>query len=58
MGNLGFIMSYLQSCAGGKLALSDCGPAWQMLIIVVLLVLAVSTLIALRFVSRARTGAA
>ena len=48
----------MQSCAGGKLSLSDCGPAWQMLVIVVLLVLAVSTLVALRFVSRTRVGAA
>ena len=56
MGSFGFIMSYLQSCAGGKLALSDCGPVWQMLVIAVLLVLAVSTLIALRFYSRSQPG--
>ena len=54
MGNLGFVMTYVQSCAGGNLALSDCGPAWQMLVIVVLLLLAVSTLIALRFTSRSQ----
>ena len=57
MGNLQFILTYLQSCAGGKLPLSDCGPAWQMLVIVVLLVLAVLTLIALRIRSRMPAGA-
>ena len=48
MKDLGFILSYAQSCAGGKLPLSECGPAWQMLVIAVLLLLAVSTLVALR----------
>ena len=54
MGSFGFIVSYLQSCTGGKLAPSDCGPVWQMLVIIVLLVLAISTLIALRFYSRSQ----
>ncbi len=49
MGNLNFILTFVQSCANGRLPLAECGPAWQMLIIVVLLVLAVSTLAALRF---------
>ena len=57
MGNVSFIMIYLQSCAEGKLGLSDCGPAWQMLVIAVLLLLAVSTLIALRLGSRNRDSA-
>jgi hypothetical protein len=52
MGNLGFLTSYLHSCASGKLAMADCSAAWQMLVIVVLLVLAVSTLIALRIRAR------
>lgn len=54
MGNLGFIINYFESCVGGKLALSDCGPAWQMLVIVVLLMLAIFTLAALRFRSRSQ----
>lgn len=58
MGNVGFIVIYLESCAGGKLALSDCGPAWQMLVIVVLLLLAVSTLVALRLRSRSQEAGA
>jgi hypothetical protein len=48
MENLAFITTYLNSCASGKLPMADCGPAWQMLVIVVLLLLAVSTLVALR----------
>lgn len=54
MGNLAFITTYLDSCASSKLPLADCGPAWQMLVIVVLLVLAISTLAVLRFSSRSQ----
>ena len=54
MGNLAFIAIYLDSCASGKLPLADCGPAWQMLVIVVLLVLAISTLAVLRLSSRSQ----
>jgi hypothetical protein len=49
MRDLDFIVVYAHSCVGGKLPLSECGPAWQMIIIVVLLLLAVSMLVALRF---------
>lgn len=48
MGNVGFLLSYLQSCTGGRLSIGDCSVVWQMLVIVVLLVLAISTLIVLR----------
>jgi hypothetical protein len=54
---MGFVLTYIQSCASGKLPLADCGSAWQMLVIIVLLVLAVATLIALRFLPRGRAGA-
>ena len=57
MKDLDFILVYAQSCAGGKLPLSDCGPAWQMLVIAVLLLLAVSTLVALRLRSGMQAGA-
>jgi hypothetical protein len=57
MGNMGFLTSYLQSCASGKLGLSECSVAWQMLVIVALLVLAVSTLVALRVRARFQTSA-
>ena len=56
MGNLAFIATYLDSCASGKLPLADCGPAWQMLVIVVLLVLAILTLAVLRLRSGAQAS--
>jgi len=56
MGNLSFVVAYLQSCLGGKLAVSDCSSAWQMLIIAVLLVLAVVTLVVIRLRSRDETS--
>lgn len=52
MGNLAFLFNYVQSCTGGKLPSSECGAVWQLLIIAVLLVLAVSTLIVLRVRAR------
>ena len=57
MGNLGFLMSYVQSCAGGKLPIADCSVVWQMVVILALLVLAVSTLVALRVRARFQTPA-
>jgi hypothetical protein len=57
MRDLNFILAYAQSCAGGKLPLSDCGPAWQLLVIAVLLVLAVSTLAVLRLRSGMQASA-
>jgi len=57
MSNLDFIVVYAQSCAGGRLPLSDCGPAWQLLVIAVLLVLAVSTLVVLRLRSGLQSSA-
>jgi hypothetical protein len=57
MRELDFIVVYAQSCASGKLPISDCGPAWQLLIIAVLLLLAISTLVVLRFRSGMQAGA-
>lgn len=57
MGNLAFITTYLDSCVSGMLSLADCRPAWQMLVIVVLLLLAISTLAVLRFSSRSQPSA-
>ncbi len=53
MSTSSFVISYVQACASGKLALGECGPMWQMLVIAVLLVLAVGTLLVLRL----RSGA-
>jgi len=52
MGTQNFIMTYVQSCASGKLGLSDCGPIWQMAVIAVFLLVAVATLLVLRLRSR------
>jgi len=52
MGTQNFIMTYVQSCASGKLGLSDCGPIWQMAVIAVFLLVAVAMLLVLRFRSR------
>jgi hypothetical protein len=57
MGSLSFLTTYVHSCASGKLSLADCSAAWQMLVIVVLLVLAISTLVALRVRARFQTTA-
>lgn len=52
MGTQNFILMYLQSCASGKLGISECGPIWQMTIIAVFLLVAVATLLILRLRSR------
>lgn len=48
MGNLSFLVSYVNSCTSGKLAIADCSVLWQLGVIVVLLLLAISTLVVLR----------
>ena len=58
MGNLSFLITYVNSCTSGKLAIADCSVVWQLGVIVLLLVLAVSALIALRLHSRFHTPAA
>ena len=56
MDSQNFILSYVQSCASGRLILSDCGPVWQMGVIAGFLVLSVAALLFLRI--RGRTQAA
>jgi hypothetical protein len=46
-----FVLSYIQHCSGGALIRTECGPMWQMLVIAALLLLAIATLILLRFYS-------
>jgi hypothetical protein len=58
MSNLDFLLKFLSQCASGKLPLSECGAAWQMLVIAVLLVLAISTLAVLRLRSRGQASTA
>jgi len=53
MNDVNMVATYVQSCTGGKLALSDCGPVWQLGIIAVLLLSAITALIVLRIRSLA-----
>ena len=56
MGDRGIIIEYVRSCTAGSLAMSDCGPVWQLGIIAACLAAAIVTLIVLRLraVARAR----
>lgn len=58
MGNLGFVVTYVQSCADGKLGAGDCAPVWQLGVIAALLVIAVTTLLVLRLRARLRSESA
>ena len=53
-----FILSYVQSCASGKLPLTECGPVWQFGVIALLLLCAILVLLALllRPEERRQTG--
>ena len=57
MGNLSFLVTYVNSCTSGKLGVADCSVVWQLGVIVLLLVLAVAALIALRLHARFNTPA-
>lgn len=50
-----FILTYIQSCASGRLGMSDCGPIWQLAVIAVFLLVAVLALAALRLRARPET---
>jgi len=54
MGSQNAILWYINSCASGKLGMSECGPVWQMLIIAVFLLLAVVALVVLRLRPRSQ----
>jgi len=54
MGGQNFILAYVNSCASGKLAMSECGPVWQLLIIIVFLLVAIVALVVLRRRRRAQ----
>lgn len=45
MGNNLFIMSYVQACAAGNLAFSECSPVWQFAVIAALLTMAIAFLL-------------
>jgi len=58
MNNLTFLLSYVQSCMGGKFPAADCGAVWHLIVIAVLLVAAISTLAVLRWRGRGQASAA
>jgi hypothetical protein len=52
MGNLEFVVIYVQSCTAGKLSFGDCGPVWHMGVIAGLLVASIAALLVLRLRAR------
>jgi hypothetical protein len=46
-----FLFEYLHACANGTLKIDDCGPVWQLGVILTLLVAATGVLIFLRLVA-------
>jgi maltodextrin utilization protein YvdJ len=48
MGAQNFIINYIQACTSGKLPFSECGPIWQMFVILAFLVAAIAVLLVLR----------
>lgn len=53
-----FVVSYVQACGTGKLALAECGAVWQMGVIGLLLVSAIAALLVLRMRDRADSAQA
>lgn len=52
MSSENFILSYVHACTVGKLALSDCGPVWQLGIIATILTAAIMLLAFLRMLPK------
>ena len=46
------LVSYIHGCAAGTLKVGDCGPVWQLAVILTLLVAAIGTLVFLRLAAR------
>jgi hypothetical protein len=44
MGDQGFVLAYVQSCASGALGATECGPIWQLGVIAGLLLVSIATL--------------
>jgi hypothetical protein len=55
VGDRGIIIEYVRSCTAGSLAISDCGPVWQLGIIAACLAAAIVTLVVLRLRAMARS---
>jgi hypothetical protein len=50
--SLAFVVTYVQSCANGRLGLGDCAPVWQLGVIAVLISAMVATLLVMRLRAR------
>jgi hypothetical protein len=48
MPNLEFVFKYVQYCTGGA-PMGDCGPVWSLVLILILLIIAVTALLVMRF---------
>lgn len=51
MTNQTYLSSYIQGCASGTLKMGDCGPVWQIAVILALLTAAIGALVFLRLVA-------
>ena len=54
MTNQAFVISYIKSCASGTLKMGECGPVWQVAVILALLTAAIGALVFLRLVAGRR----
>ena len=50
------VLELVNACSSGRLALSDCGPVWQLGVIAAFLVVMVATLLVLRLRARLLAG--
>ena len=55
MSNTDFILTYVRTCASGKLGVSDCGPVWQFSAILALLLISILALLILRLRAHLQT---
>ena len=43
-----FLINYVYGCSTGALKMGDCGPVWQMAVIITLLIAAIGALVVMR----------
>jgi hypothetical protein len=49
-----FLISYINGCATGAVKIGECGPVWQLGVILTLLAVAVGALIVMRLMAASR----
>jgi hypothetical protein len=52
LNDLSFLVTYVESCTGGKLGFGDCGPVWQLGVIAALLIIMITALLVMRVRAR------